>query len=198
MCWSARGQRNQLSAINRSLHGEDNASVGSGEINAGYICDRVSPQEQSLGCIAFVILGISSSSRSTKKLISVGCYLKSCFGFHNLLLPAHCLVGKLSHSIELLLHLVFSALTPMGWASPHISLTQVRSPKEREWDGLPCTHPSLTSLQYILLNKMCGLIYTHSVASVIHPAAQRCWSNFSKNRMTAHDTTLCTVALWEM
>lgn len=37
-----------------------------------------------------------------------------------LLLPAHGLVGELSHSVELLLHLVFfSALPPGGAASPH-------------------------------------------------------------------------------
>lgn len=47
------------------------------------------------------------------------------------LLPAHCLVGELSHSVELLLHLVcvcfFSALPPGGTASPHYLIDGIKS-----------------------------------------------------------------------
>lgn len=83
-------------------------------------------------------------------------------------LPSHRLVGELSHPIELLLHLVFSALTPTGGNIPHY-FSQYNGPCSTEAQHkiqssifpfphrklpTPKTDPTITCMRQLYLSRL--------------------------------------------
>lgn len=115
------------------------------------------------------------------------------------LLPAHRLVGELSHPVELLLHLVFSACTtPTRGKYSALFLPTYRSVLQRGAAQNPGSQrcpsfslianersakPNLSSHGYIFSNKWCPPFFS-SLCRFAPLSAQGCWTNSPRGAHT--------------